>query len=64
MVKNPEILRSFELKLEKEINNTYPERLRIFESMLEFKNSIIRDEKPLEGIDEKIEIIKRLHSVK
>ena len=64
MVKNTEILREFELEMEQIINNPYPVRLQIFESMLKFKNTILADESPLENLNEKIEIIKRLHSAK
>jgi hypothetical protein len=62
MVKNPEILLKFELELEQSINNTYQKRLQIFESMLEFKNILMKNENPFDGLNEKIEIIKRLHS--
>jgi hypothetical protein len=64
MVKNPEILEKFELELEQKINHTYEERLKIFESMFEFKKQLMKNEDPLEGLAEKIEIIKRLHSAK
>ena len=64
MVKNPEILEKFEIELEQQTNNSYLKRLQIFESMLAFKNYILKNEDPLEGLDEKIEIIKRLHRAK
>ena len=64
MVKNPEILEKFELELELKINNSYQKRLQIFDSMLAFKNKVIKNQDPLEGLDEKIEIIKRLHRAK
>lgn len=64
MVKNPEILEKFELEYEQKTNNTYEERLRIFESMLALKNQLLPNQDPLEGLDEKIEFVKRLHSAK
>lgn len=64
MVKNPEILEKFELEYELKTNNSYQKRLQIFESMLAFKNQVLKDQDPLEGLDEKIEIIKRLHRAK
>lgn len=64
MVKNPEILEQFEREMEQKINNSYQERLRIFEGMLKFRNPVLKDRDPLEGLEEKIEIIKRLHGTK
>ena len=64
MVKNPEILEIFELEYEQNTNNTYQQRLLIFESMMEFRNTVLKERDPLEGLEEKIEIIKRLHRAK
>lgn len=61
MVTNPEILQKFEIELEQKINHSYSERLKIFEDMLRFKNSILKDANPLDGLDEKIDFIRRLH---
>ena len=64
MVKNHEILERFELDLELRTNNSYQTRLKMFESMWVFKNTILKNQDPLEGLEEKIEIIKRLHRAK
>jgi hypothetical protein len=64
MVKNPEILEKFELEYEMKTNNSYATRLRIFESMIAFRNTVCKDIDPMDGLDEKIEIIKRLHRAK
>lgn len=64
MVNSSDILLKFEIENDKKINNSYIERLKIFESMLEWKNRVLKDENPLNGLEEKIAIIKRLHSVK
>jgi len=61
MVKNPEILRQFELEYEKNNNLTFTEKLRMFESMLEFKNKVCPREDIWSGLDEKIEFMGRLH---
>jgi hypothetical protein len=65
MIKNPEILAEFELAYEKGLNNSYEQRLEIFESMLQLKRQICpASNDPLEGLDEKIEIIRKLHNAK
>lgn len=64
MVTNPEILLKFELDLEQKTNNSYEKRLQIFESMFAFKNQMLPNADPLEGLTEKIEIVQRLHSAK
>ena len=64
MVKNHERLERFELDLELRTNNSYQTRLKMFESMWVFKNTILKNQDPLEGLEEKIEIIKRLHRAK
>lgn len=64
MVRNAEILLDFELKLEQELNNSYEDRLKIFESMLEFRNLVLKNENPLEGLTEKVELIRMLHCAK
>ncbi len=47
MVNSSDILLKFEIKNDKKINNSYIERLKIFESMLEWKNRVLKDENPL-----------------
>ena len=64
MVNNPEILEKFELDYEQKTNNSYQERLRIYEGMIALKNQLLPNQDPLEGLDEKIEFVKRLHSAK
>lgn len=63
MIKNPEILQEFENRLSRENNSTFAERLKIFEDMLLLKLKLCPENKdPLEGLDRKIEFIKRLHN--
>lgn len=64
MVTNPEILLKFELELEQKTNNSYAQRLQMFESMFAFKNQVVKNANLLEGLEEKIEFIKRLHRAK
>lgn len=64
MIKNLEILLNFEKNLELITNNSYTKKLQIFESMLKFRNQAIKTIDLFEGLDEKIDFVKRLHSVK
>jgi hypothetical protein len=62
MVKNPEILRQFELDYQKNNKLTYAEKLRMFEGMLEFKNKVCPRKDVWSGLDEKIEIYRRFRN--
>lgn len=59
MVKNPDILLKFELDYEASINHSVIEKLEMFENMLALKNKVMGTCDPLEGLDEKILLIKR-----
>jgi hypothetical protein len=61
MVKNPEILQKFENELAGRLQNSFAQRLALFESMLEYRNTIQKNIDPLAGLKEKLEIVKRLH---
>ena len=62
MVINPEILRQFELDFELKTNYSYKKRLQMYESMHLFQISLLPNQNPLNGLTDKIELIKRLHS--
>jgi len=64
MVKNPDILQEFEYNLEQTINNSFEKRLQMYESMHVFKNTLIPNQNLLDGLSEKIELIRRLHCAK
>jgi hypothetical protein len=64
MVKNPEILAKFEDDLIEATNNSYEKRLATFQKMLDYRNFVLKDIDPYDGLDEKIEFIKRLHRAK
>lgn len=57
-------MKKFEQENNKAMGNTYAKRSRIFESMLEWKYWVLKDENPLNGLTEKINIIKMFHKVK
>ncbi|MCX6155231.1 MAG: hypothetical protein NT007_13840 [Candidatus Kapabacteria bacterium] len=61
MITNPDVLKKFELELEQKINNSYSDKLRIYESMAILRNEISPAASLLDGLDEKIEFVRRLH---
>jgi hypothetical protein len=60
MIKNPEILEKFVDEWNSKNTTTYEERFEIFEQMLQHRNEVLKDFDPLEGLEEKIKMIKRL----
>jgi hypothetical protein len=63
MIKNPEILEKFELELMKREKPDFQKNLAIYESMYELARyfGVFPLKDPLEGLDEKIEYVRRLH---
>ncbi len=64
MIINAKKIEEFELELEKNNPKTFLEKLSIFEDMARTVNLINKKKNLLNGLDEKIKIIKRLHLAK
>ena len=64
MVQNPEILQEFELNYELNTNNSFAKKLQIFNSMLEYRNKLLKDIDYYEGLYELIEFVRKLHRAK
>ena len=64
MIINPKKIEEFENKFERENPKSFLEKIAIYEDMLKTVNLLNKRTDLLAGLDEKIEIIKRLHLAK